>query len=52
MWRDPLTWLAALARLRFSKVDTMAEVERIRAEQAALPLAPASQPASEVLTRP
>ncbi len=33
MWRDPLSWLAALARLRFSKVDTMAEVERQRAER-------------------
>lgn len=30
MWRDPLTWLAALARLRTSKVDTLAEVERTR----------------------
>jgi len=35
MVRDPLTWLAALVRLRFSKVDAMAEVERTRAEQAA-----------------
>ena len=35
MIRDPLTWLAALARLRCTKVDTMAEIERLRAEQAA-----------------
>ena len=33
MWRDPITWLQALARLRFSKVDTLAEVERLRAER-------------------
>jgi hypothetical protein len=33
MWRDPLSWLAALARLRFSKVNTMAEVERQRTER-------------------
>jgi SAM-dependent methyltransferase len=36
MWRDPITWLWALARLRFSKVDTMAEVVRTRAEAAPL----------------
>ncbi len=36
MWRDPLNWLAALARLRFSNVDPMAEVERKRAAEAAM----------------
>ena len=40
MWRDPLTWLAALVRLRFSKVDPMAEVERARNAQAATEAAP------------
>ncbi len=33
MWRDPLTWLAALARLRTSRVDTLAEIERTRAAE-------------------
>ena len=36
MFRDPITWLVALARLRFTKVDTMAEMERIRAEETAV----------------
>ena len=34
MWRDPITWVQALARLRFSKVDTLAEVARVRADAA------------------
>ena len=50
MWRDPLNWLAALVRLRFSKVDTMTEVERTREVKAALRLDTAPQPPQEVLT--
>ncbi|MEO6788020.1 MAG: glycosyltransferase [Chthoniobacteraceae bacterium] len=46
MWRDPITWLKALARLRFSKVDTMAEMERLRAVAATGQRASANQPES------
>jgi hypothetical protein len=52
MWRDPLSWLGALARLRLSGVDTMAEVERVRAEQATVQLTSAPQSAPAVLTQP
>jgi SAM-dependent methyltransferase len=51
MLRDPITWLAALARLRFSKVDTMAEMERLRLEQTATHSAPSAQPAREALAQ-
>jgi SAM-dependent methyltransferase len=45
MWRDPLTWLAALAKLRFSKVDPMAEAERLRTAAASpQPAQPAPAP--------
>jgi hypothetical protein len=30
MWRDPWTWLAALIRLRLTRIDTMKEIERQR----------------------
>jgi hypothetical protein len=52
MVRDPLTWLAALVRLRFSKVDTMSEVERTRAEQAIPFATPEALPARTMLTHP
>jgi glycosyltransferase involved in cell wall biosynthesis len=46
MWRDPLTWLVALARLRTSKVDPLAEIEHTRNAQTATESAPLSaQPA-------
>jgi glycosyltransferase involved in cell wall biosynthesis/SAM-dependent methyltransferase len=33
MWRDPLTWLRALARLRLTSIDPMREIERQRIQQ-------------------
>jgi glycosyltransferase involved in cell wall biosynthesis len=30
VWRDPLTWLRALARLRVARIDPLAEIERQR----------------------
>ena len=30
IWRDPITWLRALVRLRFTKVDPLAEIARQR----------------------
>jgi hypothetical protein len=33
--RDPLTWIRALVRLRFSRIDPMGEVERMRRHDAA-----------------
>lgn len=46
MWRDPLTWLVALARLRTSRVDPLVEIERTRNAQTATESAPLSaQPA-------
>jgi hypothetical protein len=30
MWRDPWTWLAALIRLRLTRIDTKKEIERQR----------------------
>jgi glycosyltransferase involved in cell wall biosynthesis len=36
MFRDPLTWLKALARLRFTKIDPMAVAEQTRARESAL----------------
>jgi hypothetical protein len=27
MWRDPWTWLAALVRLRLTRINTMKEIE-------------------------
>lgn len=39
--RDPLTWLAALAWLRFCRIDPLAEIERRRASGRAELLAPA-----------
>ena len=35
VFRDPLTWLRALARLRLRRIDPMAEVERARLRQRA-----------------
>ena len=35
MFRDPLTWLKALARLRFAKIDPMGVVEQTRAAELA-----------------
>jgi 2-polyprenyl-3-methyl-5-hydroxy-6-metoxy-1,4-benzoquinol methylase len=35
MFRDPLTWLKALARLRFAKIDPMGVVEQRRADEPA-----------------
>jgi glycosyltransferase involved in cell wall biosynthesis/SAM-dependent methyltransferase len=46
MWRDPWTWLAALIRLRLTRIDTMKQIERQRFQQrqaAAKPNAPASR---------
>ncbi len=37
--RDPLTWLRVLIKLRLSKLDPLAEIERQREKQAALTLA-------------
>jgi len=31
MWRDPWTWLRVMARLRFTRIDTLAQVARERA---------------------
>ena len=49
IWRDPITWLRALVRLRFAKVDPLAEIERQRNAEVTLtlpaPAATAIQPA-------
>ena len=37
--RDPLTWLRVLIKLRLSRLDPLAEIERQREQHAALPLA-------------
>jgi hypothetical protein len=52
MWRDPLNWLVALARLRFSKVDPMGEIERTRAAEAALQPVRTAQPMQGALAQP
>jgi SAM-dependent methyltransferase len=49
MWRDPINWLVALARLRCSNVDPMGEIERARAEEAAMQPVRASQPVQGAL---
>lgn len=45
LFRDPVTWLAALLRLRFTRVDPMSTIERnrLRARAEALPNPPTSQ---------
>jgi glycosyltransferase involved in cell wall biosynthesis len=45
IWRDPITWLQALVRLRFTKVDPLAEIERQRNAEVTLSL-PATAAAS------
>jgi hypothetical protein len=35
LFRDPLTWMRILFKLRFSRLDTLDEVERQRRERAA-----------------
>ena len=54
MLRDPLTWLAALLRLRLTKVDPMGEMERARMKRTTVASAQPSQlPAgSQVLSSP
>jgi hypothetical protein len=43
-FRDPFTWLAALAWLRFCRIDPLAEIERQRASGRAELLASAHDP--------
>ena len=49
IWRDPITWLRALVRLRFTKVDPLAEIERQRKAEVSLtvpvPMQSSAQPA-------
>jgi glycosyltransferase involved in cell wall biosynthesis/SAM-dependent methyltransferase len=44
LWRDPLTWLRALVRLRLISIDPMREIERQRIQQSSG--APAAHPIS------
>ncbi len=45
MVRDPLTWLRALVRLRFARIDPLAEAARATAPASAVPCAAGAVPA-------